>query len=140
MNPDKRPKSFSDMLSALMQARGLGVRELARQAKVGAGSINDWKSGKHKPRDYQAVGRLADALGVSMSYLLRGKEDRVAVSRAELGSPPPFVDGDVIFDGYANIHLVEGQARIRISRIQTQTGSAASTEAPEGPIRTTAQS
>lgn len=112
-------KSFPRTLTKLMKDKKVGVRALARSAKVSPGSIMDWKSGNHSPTDYEAVGRVADALDVSLGFLLRGKEDVRGKSPSPLPLPRDelFIEGELLYDGYATIKLVDGYARVKILQL-----------------------
>ena len=87
----------------------MGVREAARAAGVGPSTIVSWRGGAH-PEDYQAVKRLARALGVTLGFILTGEEDL----RPEGAAPTiteVFEEERVIFDGYAQVRIVGLRAR-----------------------------
>jgi len=93
----QNPKTFSKVLNNLLEEKGLGVREAARIANVGASTIMSWKSGSN-PENYEAAKRLAKGLGVSLAFLLTGEDD----SRSDSTAPSiaeVFEDGGELFDG-----------------------------------------
>lgn len=97
-----RASPFTKILNRLLDERHLGIREAARIAGVGPSTIMSWKSGA-LPEDYQAVKRLAEGMGTTLSFLLTGEND------AASAGPPTvaeiFDDGGVMFDGYARISI-----------------------------------
>lgn len=99
--PRRKETPIRKILVSRMTEKKMGVREAARIAKVSPSTISGWRSGA-VPDDFAAVRRLAEALGISLSFLLTGEDD----SRRR--APPPclaevFQDGEVVFDGYAKI-------------------------------------
>ncbi len=70
-----RPEhSFDATLILLMKETGMTVKAAARIAEVGPSTIQSWRSGA-KPTNFDAVRRLAQAFGTSLSFLLTGEED-----------------------------------------------------------------
>lgn len=102
----RRPRPttpFAKTLTRLMDERGIGVREASRIAEVAASTIVSWRGGA-LPEDFQAVKRVARALGVTLSFLLTGEDD------SRPGEAPPsvsevFDSGGTLFDGYAKISI-----------------------------------
>ena len=99
----KTPTPFSSLLVSLMEENQMTVREAARTANVSPSTITAWRSGG-RPEDFLAVKKLAKALGVSMSFLLTGEEDRGPSFAGEPVSAA-FEKGPVIFDGYAEVTI-----------------------------------
>jgi transcriptional regulator with XRE-family HTH domain len=62
-------------LKKLIRQRGTTTSALAKEIDVPAKTISDWLSGR-SPRDLDGVKRCAEALGVSVHYLLYGEEDQ----------------------------------------------------------------
>ncbi len=106
MNQTRRqtaPSLFSKRLRRLMEEKGLTIREAAKAVEVPISTLDGWRSGA-TPEDFEAVQRLAHLLGVTLSFLLVGKDD----TRPE-GQVPSiteiFDDGGQIFDGFAKITI-----------------------------------
>ncbi len=94
---------FAKNLTALLEEKGITIRDAARNIGVGPSTLVDWKSGV-SPTDYEAVRKLARLLGVSMCYLLTGFDEKSTLN------PPPissvFETGQIIFNGIASIKIV----------------------------------
>lgn len=69
-----REKLFSANLCALMEGRGMSVRQAAKAAGVSLSTIQSWRTGS-SPNDYLAVRRLAIALGTTLTWLLTGEHE-----------------------------------------------------------------
>lgn len=93
---------FARILTALMDEREVGIREAAKLAGVGPSTVMSWRSGS-SPSDYLAVKRLAQALGVSLSFLLTGEEE--VLERGQIHLTEIFDGGQVLFDGYARVRI-----------------------------------
>lgn len=98
----KEGRPFSKILSSLMKERGITLKEAASIAGVSQSTISDWRSGT-SPEDYMAVQELANYLGVSLSFILTGKEDSVGGKPASVIEV--FEEDNVVFDGYAKITI-----------------------------------
>ena len=83
-----------------MKEQNLTVRKAGQLAGVGASTINSWRSGAI-PEDYIAVKRLANAMGVSLSFLLTGEDE--TRSSGETNISEVFVEDEVLYNGYARI-------------------------------------
>lgn len=68
---DKR-KTFGQRLRELRLARGYGQRELARIAGLAPSLVWQYENDLVEPRLFSAI-CLADALGVSLDYLVAGR-------------------------------------------------------------------
>lgn len=97
------PTPFAKILRSLMTEKGITIRKASDLAGVPPSTIDDWRGGA-LPEDYSAVKRLADALGVSFTFLLTGEEDHrnksILPSVTEV-----FEDGGALFDGFAKITI-----------------------------------
>jgi transcriptional regulator with XRE-family HTH domain len=62
------------------QALGLSQVELAERVRVSQPTIAHWEQGTHTPRQL-ALARLADALGVSRTWLMTGPAEPIARSQ-----------------------------------------------------------
>lgn len=101
----RRPRAvphFAKLLVDLMKEKNMTVRSAATVAGVGASTIVSWRSGA-LPEDYRAVKALAQALGVSFSFLLTGEEDDRGTDAPSMTEV--FQDGGSLFDGYAKISI-----------------------------------
>lgn len=65
-----------ETIPALLKKRGMTLRKLAKLAKVPASNISGWAVPGSKPKDILQVSAVADALGVSLNFLLFGKPDK----------------------------------------------------------------
>ena len=70
-----------ERLFALMEERGVNARQVTTELKMSSSSFTDWKNGKASP-GVEALSKLAPYFGVSLDYLITGKESS-APSRKE---------------------------------------------------------
>ena len=63
-------RGFGLVLKALRKTNDMGLRELARKAKVPPGYLAELEGGKKKNPSLEVLKRLARALGVSVTELL----------------------------------------------------------------------
>lgn len=71
-------------LRTLRKQRGLTMKQLGEAVGAAESTISQYETGKRKP-DYKTLIKLAEYLGVSTDYLLRGEgEDRPAPSDADI--------------------------------------------------------
>lgn len=98
----KENSEFSRILITLMDEKKITVRKAAEMAGVGASTINSWRSGA-LPENYKAVKRLANALGVSLSFLLTGEDETRSDQHASVSEV--FSEDEVLFNGYAKISI-----------------------------------
>ncbi len=63
-------RGFGRVLKALRKSKKMGLRELAREAKVPPGYLTELEAGKKKNPSLVVLTRLAKALGVSVTELL----------------------------------------------------------------------
>ena len=83
-------KTINDRISERRQALKISKNELARRVGITHASVNKWESGLNQPKG-RYLNDLAAALGVSVDWLLTGKEE------GTMGvSEPPF-------PGYRNV-------------------------------------
>lgn len=64
---------FHERLRRLRLERGWGITELAREAGLRKTQISYYEIGRYRPTG-DALIRLADALEVTLDYLMRGEE------------------------------------------------------------------
>jgi transcriptional regulator with XRE-family HTH domain len=63
-------RGFGPVLKALRGTNGIGLRELARKAKVPPGYLAELEAGTKKNPSLDVLKRLARALGVPLTELL----------------------------------------------------------------------
>ena len=64
-------ETFGKRLCRLMRDRAYTVRWTATKAGVSDSTLQDWRTGA-QPRDWGAVKRLSQLLGVTLDYLMFG--------------------------------------------------------------------
>ncbi|MDZ4661049.1 MAG: helix-turn-helix transcriptional regulator [Pseudomonadota bacterium] len=62
-------------LTALMKQRGLSLRELSKLSGVPPTTLNEWLSNR-PPRNPVQIKKVAEALDVSLNFLLFNEEDK----------------------------------------------------------------
>ncbi len=72
---------FRCILVQVMAERQITVRKAAQFAGVAVSTIQNWRSG-HQPTNFEAVQKLATALGLSFTYLLTGSEEQLLSKRS----------------------------------------------------------
>ncbi len=92
---------FAEILRALMKENNMTIAQAAKAAGVSASTIADWREGG-QPIRYLAVQKLAEHLGVSLSFILTGKEEKAQVTPT---IAQVFDESDYLFDGYAKITI-----------------------------------
>jgi len=95
---EERP--FGRLLTSLMKESKMTVKEASKVAGVSQSTISDWRAGA-TPEDYFSVQKLANELGVSLSFILTGKDDVVENETPSISEV--FEEGDYLFNGYAEI-------------------------------------
>jgi transcriptional regulator with XRE-family HTH domain len=86
-----------------MEERKVGVRDLAQRVGCSPATISDWRQGV-TPSDFKLVRRIAEELGVTLSFLLTGEDD-ARPAGAEPTVAEVFEDGGSLYDGYARISI-----------------------------------
>lgn len=64
-------------LKSIAKAKGYSLSELAKEAKLGAGTIYSWKN---KTPSIEKLSRVASILGVTTDYLLKGDGLKVDIA------------------------------------------------------------
>ena len=67
-------ETINDRISERRQALKISKNELARRVGITHASVNKWESGLNQPKG-RYLNDLAAALGVSVDWLLTGKEE-----------------------------------------------------------------
>ena len=92
--------TFGKRLSRLMDEKGLKLRQAADIAEIGVSTLHGWVEDR-APTNFQAVRRLAQALEVSMAYLLTGEDDHPHTAPTRLEDT--LRAKEVIFDGTVEV-------------------------------------
>ncbi|QDK37199.1 helix-turn-helix domain-containing protein [Bdellovibrio sp. NC01] len=89
-----------ETIPALLKKRGMTLRALAKASKVPPSNISGWAVPGAKPKDILQVAAVAEALEVSLNFLLFGKPEK----KIDLDELPSEV-------------VVSGVYRLRLERI-----------------------
>lgn len=57
----------------LLQKKGVTVYQVCKATGIASATMSDWKNGKSVPKQAKLI-KIADYFGVSLDYLLTGKE------------------------------------------------------------------
>lgn len=96
----KNKNEWGQRLKAILNERKISLRKAAGIAGVSPSVMDSWTSGA-TPSDMLAVKKLADALGVSFSWLLTGQPD----SATTFLSLQEHFDEEPFFNGLARIKI-----------------------------------
>lgn len=66
---------IAQTLSHLMESRRITLKEISKGTGVPLSSIAEWKKNNRNPK-VEDAGKVADFLGITLSHLLFGQEDR----------------------------------------------------------------
>ena len=83
---------FNDRLNEAIEKRGIRPVDLANKADIPEATISQYRSGYAKPK-YERIVRIADALNVSLMWLMGGD-----VPMEKNFTPPPFRPLDTYID------------------------------------------
>lgn len=95
---------ISKRLTRLMEEKSLTIRKAAELSGTAPSNISNWLSGS-SPTDFQALKRLADALDVTVGYILLGYDENKAVREM------------TIDDMYCKEEIFDGLVEIKIKRL-----------------------
>lgn len=98
--------SFSETLKRLMKDRGVSMRVLAQATDIPSSTLSEWTAGR-EPKLGEPVVRLARFFGVSLEYLVTGKEPEQEI----VGN---ILDG--MDDGFFTIH--QGVYRVHVEKFR----------------------
>jgi transcriptional regulator with XRE-family HTH domain len=90
---------FGKKLRAVMNERGLTLKQVAQIADVGVSVVQDWVSGAN-PHDLISVNRLAKGLGIPFSELVLG--EREVPRNFEIGE---LFTEDRVFSGICKVEI-----------------------------------
>lgn len=62
-----------DIFQKLLDERGVTAYRVAKETGVGTATLSSWKNGRYTPKP-DKMQKLADYFGVSLEYLMTGKE------------------------------------------------------------------
>ena len=102
-NPKKKKVKgpFAQILCALMKENNCTIAKAAKISGVSPSSVSDWQQGA-SPENYLAVQKLAEYFGVSLSFMLTGKEEK---NHTNPTITQVFDEGEFLFDGFAKITI-----------------------------------
>lgn len=66
--------TINERLFKVMNDKGISIRELSRRTGITASTISDWNT-KHTNPTAEKIPVICDALGITTSYLLKGKDE-----------------------------------------------------------------
>lgn len=101
----KKENALRKVLAELMNTPGkkITIRDLARIAQVPHSTLSSWLAGS-VPDNYQALKRIADHFGVSLSYLLLQEEDKVSAQKVPSVSQA-LMPGVTLFAGICEVNI-----------------------------------
>ncbi|MSS94137.1 helix-turn-helix transcriptional regulator [Eubacterium sp. BL-380-WT-2B] len=62
-----------EIFEKLLRERGVTAYKVAKDTGIGTATLSNWKNGKYTPKQ-DKMQKLADYFGVSIDYLMTGKE------------------------------------------------------------------
>lgn len=75
---NNKVKSFSETLSQLLRQRGVSSKVVSQATGIPTSTLSEWTSGR-LPKVGEDVLKLAKFFGVSLEYLITGKEPEQAI-------------------------------------------------------------
>lgn len=68
--------AFTDNLQALMSAKGISRRRLAKECGISPSAVNSWFNRSAENISLQTLKKLSDYFGISIEELVHGKKQR----------------------------------------------------------------
>jgi transcriptional regulator with XRE-family HTH domain len=68
--------AFTDNLQALMSAKGISRRKLAKECGISPSAVNSWFNRSAENISLQTLKKLSDYFGISIEELVHGKQQR----------------------------------------------------------------
>lgn len=68
--------AFTDNLQALMSAKGVSRRKLAKECGISPSAVNSWFNRSAENISLQTLKKLSDYFGISIEELVNGKQRR----------------------------------------------------------------
>lgn len=72
-----------EIYQRLLDEKGLKNSDVSRGANVSNMTLSDWKRGKTTPKT-DTMQKIADFLGVSVDYIMTGKENQFTIEMADM--------------------------------------------------------
>lgn len=72
-------QTMAERIKARREALGFSLFDLSLRAKIPEQNLRLWEGGR-KPADPEAIARLAEGLGTTTDYLIRGSQPKGAVT------------------------------------------------------------
>ncbi len=119
-------RNFRERLAQCVKADGRAKKAIASAAGVHASALSRWLAGSTP--DYLNIEKLASTLGVSVNFLLFGREPETAAAAVHLVKPPPSraaLHEDATPYGFTPRHdipLGDALAQIRADLLHIETG------------------
>lgn len=66
-----------EVFEKLLNEKGVTAYRVSQETKVGRSTFTDWKKGRSEPKG-EKLQKIADYFGVSVDYLMTGKEPELA--------------------------------------------------------------
>lgn len=86
-----------DIFQKLLDERGVTAYRVAKETGVGTATLSSWKNGKYTPKP-DKMQKLADYFGVSLEYLMTGKEIYPALSSYSVHETAGYDELDIARD------------------------------------------
>ena len=80
-----------EIYQELLDKKGLKNSDVSRGTGVSNMTLSDWKHGKTTPKT-DTMQKIADFLGVSVDYIMTGKESEFAIEMADIDSNLIFME------------------------------------------------
>jgi transcriptional regulator with XRE-family HTH domain len=93
-----------EIFAELLRKHGMTPYQVYKATGVAQSSLSDWKNGKSKPK-FEKMMKIADYFGISISYLMTGKEP-------EQNETPALIKKDereITFDDFTYAFLDEAE-------------------------------
>jgi len=102
--------SFADNLKRLMKDRGVSTRVITQATGIPSSTISEWTAGR-EPKLGEPVLRLARFFGVSLEYLVTGREPEQEVIKDLIESAE---------EGFMTLH--QGVYRVKVEKYRGTKG------------------
>lgn len=76
--------AFTDNLQALMSAKGISRRRLAKECGISPSAVNSWFNRSAENISLQTLKKLADYFGITIEELVHGKQSRHEITFSSL--------------------------------------------------------
>ena len=117
MNKEKFKQEFAIRLFNIIEQKNISRADLARKAEIGYASLASYlaaqKVGKGALPPLDVTVRLADALGVTIDYLLNGREEPVAPLEHTKAAPPQGDAQQLLRDLYQSVAALNLDVKVQ---------------------------